>query len=110
VEEGRPEIAGLESRSRLIMGDFHRWAGHEGRWVWQEALNVGFSAFHEGCGAGKTDPLGGHDLVSRKKIVTGKSIVDSDRGRDSCDLGYLLRAHVLLRVKGASLMVGRVNL
>jgi len=28
---------------------------------------VGFSAFHEGRGAGKTDPQGGHILVNRKK-------------------------------------------
>jgi hypothetical protein len=66
------EIAGLESRSGLIMGDFHRWAGHEGRRVWRGALNVGFSAFHEGRGAGKTDPLGGHDLVNRKNCFRKK--------------------------------------
>jgi hypothetical protein len=42
---------------------------------------VGFHAFHEGRGAGKTDPQGGHTLVNRKKIVnrkrktTGKRIV-----------------------------------
>jgi hypothetical protein len=47
-----------DSRSGLKMGDFHRWAGHEGRRVWQGPLNVGSSAFHEGRGAGKTDPRG----------------------------------------------------
>ena len=31
-----------------------------------------FQAFHEGRGAGKTDPQGGHDLVNRKKIVNKK--------------------------------------
>ncbi len=33
-----------------------------------------FSAFHEGRGARKTDPRGGHDLVNRKKIVSIKEI------------------------------------
>ncbi len=61
------EIAGLESGSGLITGDFHRWAGREGRRVVQRALNVGSSGLHEGRGAGKTDPLGSHDLVNRKK-------------------------------------------
>jgi hypothetical protein len=35
-------------------------------------VNVEFSAFHEGRGTGKTDPWGGHVLVSRKKIVKEK--------------------------------------
>ena len=35
-------------------------------------VNVGFSAFHEGRGAGKTDPPGGHMLVNKKKIVNKK--------------------------------------
>jgi hypothetical protein len=78
------------------MGDFIGNSGHEGRRVWQGALNVGFSAFHEGCGAGKTDPLGGHDLVSRKKIVTGKSIVNSDKGKDSRYLGIFARQSCLV--------------
>jgi hypothetical protein len=52
------EIVGLESGSGRIMGDFHRWAGHEGGRVWQGALNVGSSAFHEGRGAGKRTPRG----------------------------------------------------
>ena len=69
------EIAGLESRSGLIMGDFHRWAGRKGRRVWQGALNVGFSAFHEGRGAEKQTPPGGHDLVNRKEIVSEKAKV-----------------------------------
>ena len=68
VEKRGLEIASLESRSGLIMGDFHRWAGHEGRRARQGAVNVGFPAFHEGRGAGKTDPRGGHDLVNRKKM------------------------------------------
>ncbi len=66
------EFAGLESRSRLIMGDFalvdH---DHEGRRQRRGLVNVEYSAFHEGWGAGKTDPTGGHDLVNRK-IVSGK--------------------------------------
>jgi hypothetical protein len=33
---------------------------------------MGFSAFHEGRGAGKTDPQGGHILVNRKRIVNRK--------------------------------------
>ena len=57
------EIAGLESRSGLTMGDFlvglGRLAGHEGRRARLGPMNVGFSAFHEGCGVGKTDPPGG---------------------------------------------------
>ncbi len=60
-------IAGLDLGSGLIMGDFHRWAGREGRRVLQGGLNVGSSAFHEGRGAGKAGPRGGHDLVNRKK-------------------------------------------
>jgi hypothetical protein len=35
-------------------------------------VNVEFLGFHEGRGAGKTDPRGGRDLVNRKKIVTRK--------------------------------------
>ena len=58
VEERGLEIAGLESRSRLIMGDFHRWAGHEGRRARQGPVNVGSSAFHEGRGAGNKPPRG----------------------------------------------------
>ena len=72
VERRGLEIAGLESRSGLIMSDFHRWAGHEGRRVWQGALNVGSSGFHEGRGAGKTDPPGGHRLVNRKIVLERK--------------------------------------
>jgi hypothetical protein len=54
------------------MGDFHRWAGHEGRRVWLGVLNVGSSAFHEGRGAGKKTTPGGHDLVNRKKCFRKK--------------------------------------
>ncbi len=39
---------------------------------WQGVVNVEFSTFHEGRGAGKTDPPGGHIIVNRKKIVTEK--------------------------------------
>jgi len=35
-------------------------------------MNVGFSAFHEGRGAGKSTTPGGHIIVSEKRIVTGK--------------------------------------
>ena len=35
-------------------------------------MNVGFAAFHEGRGAGKIDPLGGHDLVNRKNCFRKK--------------------------------------
>jgi hypothetical protein len=72
VEKKDLEIVGLESGSGLIMGDFHKWAGREGRRVWQGALNVGFAAFHEGRGAGRKTTPGGHGLVSRKKIVNRK--------------------------------------
>ena len=75
MEKKEPENAGLESRSGLIMGDFHRWAGHEGRRVQDGIANVGSSAFHEGRGAGKNRPPGGHDLVSRKEIVNEKGKV-----------------------------------
>ena len=68
MEKRELEIAGLESGSGLITGDFHRWAGREGRWVWHGALNVGSSAFHEGWGAGKKSTPGGHDLVNGKKL------------------------------------------
>jgi len=54
------------------MGDFDRWAGHEGKRAWQGALNVGSLAFHEGWGAGKKTTPGGPNLVNRKKIVTQK--------------------------------------
>src|SRR5207245_3469711 len=62
-----------DSRSGLIMGDFHRWASREGRRVWQGALNVGFSAFHEGWGAGKTDPRGGHRSEERRVGKGGRT-------------------------------------
>jgi hypothetical protein len=78
VEEGRLEIAGLESRSGLIMGDFIGNSGHEGRRVWHGALNVGYSAFHEGRGAGKKTTPGGHHLVNGKKIVSGKAKVSGE--------------------------------
>jgi hypothetical protein len=58
------------------MGDFlvglGRPAGHEGRRARLGPMNVGFSAFHEGRGAGKTDPPGGHDLVNRKNCFRKK--------------------------------------
>jgi hypothetical protein len=41
-------------------------------------FNVKFSAFHEGRGAGKTDPPGGHDLVNGKKIVTKKEKLEKE--------------------------------
>jgi len=75
VEKRGLEIAGLESRSGLIMGDFHRWAGHEGRGAGKGPVNVEFSTFHEGRGAGKTDPPGGRIIVSRKEIVNEKGRV-----------------------------------
>src|SRR5438445_10480962 len=57
------------------MGDlFTGIASHEGRGVGLGLVNVGFQAFHEGRGAGKTDPLRGSDLVNRKKRVTGMKI------------------------------------
>ena len=72
MDIGDLEIAGLESGSGLRMGDFlvglGRLAGHEGRRARLGPMNVGFSAFHEGRGAGKTDPRGGHDLVNEKKL------------------------------------------
>jgi len=41
------------------MGDlFTGIASHEGRGVGLGLVNVGFQAFHEGRGAGKTDPVG----------------------------------------------------
>jgi hypothetical protein len=73
VERRRLEIAGLESRSGLIMGDFvSRISGREGRRPQHYPVNVRFSAFHEGRGAGKTDPPGGHRLVNEERIVSEK--------------------------------------
>jgi hypothetical protein len=46
---------------------YHEGPGRGG-WV----VNVEFSAFHEGRGARKKDPVGGHDLVNRKRIVREK--------------------------------------
>jgi hypothetical protein len=67
------EIAGLESGSGLIMGDLITGiSGHEERRVWQGALNVRSSAFHEGWGAGKKTTPGGHDLVNRKNCFGKK--------------------------------------
>jgi hypothetical protein len=37
-----------------------------------KGVTVGFSALHEGRGAGKTAPMGGHRLVNKKRIVSGK--------------------------------------
>jgi len=106
VEKRGLEIAGLESRSGLIMGVFTSNSGHEGRRVWQGALNVGSSAFHEGRGAGKKTTPGGHGLVNRKNCfgkrkVTGKSIVNSGKGRDSCDLGIFARHSCLVESQRA---------
>ncbi len=59
-----------DSRSGLKIGDFGRWgpgsvdqglrlrAAHEGRRAGQGTVNVGFLAFHEGRGAGKTGAQG----------------------------------------------------
>jgi hypothetical protein len=38
-------------------------------------VNVEFSTIHEGRGAGKSTTPGGHIIVSRKRIVTGKEKV-----------------------------------
>jgi len=35
-------------------------------------VNVEFSTFHEGWGAGKSTTPGGHIIVSGKRVVTGK--------------------------------------
>ena len=67
VETSVLEIASLDFGFGLIMGDFHDWFGHEGRPARQRAMNVASSSLHEGRGAGKTDPRGGHDLVNGKK-------------------------------------------
>jgi hypothetical protein len=47
-------------------------ASHDGRRVGLGLVNVGFQAFREGRGAGKTDPLGGRDLVNRKNCFRKK--------------------------------------
>jgi hypothetical protein len=56
--------------------------------AWAECKS---SAFHEGRGAGKKDPPGGHILVSGKKLVTEKNSLagmkDSNKtvfGRQAC--------------------------
>jgi|SRR6267378_6445210 len=98
VENRELEIAGLESRSGLKMGDFTGNSGHEGRLARQGPVNAGFSAFHEGRSAGKVDPPGGHDLVNRKK-VTGKTLLIPIKAEILATLGYLLATHVLLRVQ-----------
>jgi hypothetical protein len=110
------EIVGLDLGSGLIMGDFTGGSGREGRRAWQGSVNVGSSAFHEGRGAGKKTTPGGHDLVNRKKLfqekekLREKALLIPIKAGILATLGYLLGTHVLLRVKGASLMVGRVNL
>ena len=66
-------VACSDLESGLVMGDFAGESlGHEGRRDRRGTVNVGLSAFHEGRGAGKTAPPGGHGLVSGKKIVSGK--------------------------------------
>jgi len=45
---------------------------HEGRRDRRERVNVDSGRFHEGRGAGKTDTPGGHRLVNKKRIVSGK--------------------------------------
>jgi hypothetical protein len=93
VERKGLEMAGLKLRSGLIMGDFHRWAGREGKRARRGRVNVGSSAFHEGRGAGKTDPLGGHDLVKGKKLLRRrksyrrKSMLNLDQGKIGRVLG-----------------------
>jgi len=61
VEKRGLEIAGLESRSGLIMGDFTGNSGREGRRARQGPVNVGFSAFHEGRRTGKKTTPGGRE-------------------------------------------------
>ena len=62
-------------------------SGHEGNRIRQGPVNVEFSRVHEGRGAGKTEPPGGHDLVNRKKNsfaegkVRGKSMLSLDPGK-----------------------------
>ncbi len=51
-------------------------------------LNERFSAFHEGRGAGKTGPPGGHDLVNGKKIVRQKEKLQK-KGMLSLDQGKI---------------------
>jgi hypothetical protein len=60
---------------------------HEGRRHWREQVNVGNSAFHEGRGAGKTDPEGGHDLVNGKKIVYRKVLYARKCSLKKCFVG-----------------------
>jgi hypothetical protein len=54
--KGRDRGVVPDHGSGLKIGDFHRLAGHEGRRVSQGPVNVGSFGFHEGRGAGKTDP------------------------------------------------------
>ena len=83
MEEGRLEIAGLESGSGLIMGDFIGNSGHEGRRAWRGELNVGSSGFHEGRDAGKKTTRGGRIIVNGKKIISGKAKVSGETlGKD----------------------------
>ncbi len=51
---------------------------HEGRKHWQELVNVGFSVFHEGRGAGKSATHGGHIIVSEKNSYEKKKSYDSN--------------------------------
>jgi hypothetical protein len=97
------------------MGDFTANSGHEERRARQGSVNVGSSAFHEGRGAGKKTTPGGHDLVNRKNCfrkrkVREKALLIPIKPEILVTRGYLLGAHALSGVKGASLTVSRVNL
>jgi hypothetical protein len=73
-EGSHGQYTGRDDRSenRADNGRFHWQFGPRRRRVWERALNVGSSGFHEGRGAGKTDPLGGRDLVNRKNCFRKK--------------------------------------
>ena len=65
-------------------------------------MNVGFSAFHEGRGAGKTDHAGGHDLVRGKRNSYAEAKV-TGQGRawfdlhDSQPVGKALLIHAAMQ-------------
>jgi hypothetical protein len=106
VEKRGLEIAGLESRSGLIMVDFTGNSGHEGRRAGQGPVNVGFSTFHEGRGAGKKTTPGGHRLVKGKEKFEKKKSYRKTPGVMIVDSSLALPSSLPVLLRG---IVGRLD-
>jgi hypothetical protein len=72
-----------DPRTGLIIRDFTGGSsGHEGRQARQAELNVGFLAFHEGRGAGKSTTPEALIIVSRKKLLARENSHEKEKLRE----------------------------